>query len=875
MRVRRIAVRNFGGVERSDVAFPVDGVTVIEGENEAGKTTLLRALDTIIEYADNSKSGRIREMVPVGMDVGPEVEVEIETGDYAFTYRKRWIRDRETVLEITAPSHEQLTGRDAHDRVTQILDESLDADLWKALRLDQGTALEQAKFTSSTLGRALDAASGGDVAGDHDDALWDRVEAEYARYWTKTGKPKDDLGNAKKELEAAREAADTARAHVRSLDEDSAEVDRLTAQAETLKNTAADAESAAKNLGEQVESVQRIRRRLTAAVAERDLALAALEKAVSDNERRGEQVAAVDAAEGALGEIEDELSGAEPERRLLSSQMVAAADEEASARIALEEAQRTAERARRDAELRRWEIEVVQLRARRDRVDGARQELEETEATMSSVRIDKDQLAEIEGAYLQVVERRAAVDRALPVIQVEAKRALIVSIDGKDASLSSGETREITMHGRTEVVVPDTVGFIVTAGADGADIVEELHQAEVTLAASCERAGVSGFEDARAQFDKKTDAERVRLAADETIDRDLDDLTFEGLAHKVESLTTRIDGYVATRSDDPPLPIDHSAAQACEAKEKQALDVARTASETAVTRAVAARERLTELEKATAGREGKLEIARNAVVSARGLLEKARLERPDEEVTTAEVEAEETFDAAEPEVADLENELLAIDAETLDVLFANAVARRDRNRKDLADIAERSKELEIRLAIETERGPARLVDEAETRLSDAERRSEAIERRADAALLLRTTFDAHRSAAHRRYIQPFRDEIERLGRIVFGATFEVGLADDLSIETRTRDGQTLSFSQLSTGAQEQLGVLSRLACARLVSDEGGAPVVLDDALGWTDPQRLDLMGAAISTAGDDCQVIILTCVPERYSAIGKARTVRI
>lgn len=97
----------------------------------------------------------------------------------------------------------------------------------------------------------------------------------------------------------------------------------------------------------------------------------------------------------------------------------------------------------------------------------------------------------------------------------------------------------------------------------------------------------------------------------------------------------------------------------------------------------------------------------------------------------------------------------------------------------------------------------------------------------------------------------------------------------LSIESRTLDDTTLDFDQLSTGAQEQLGLLARLACATLVAPDGGAPVIFDDALGWTDPGRLDRMGAAISTAADDCQVIILTCTPGRYSAVGKARTVAI
>lgn len=58
-------------------------------------------------------------------------------------------------------------------------------------------------------------------------------------------------------------------------------------------------------------------------------------------------------------------------------------------------------------------------------------------------------------------------------------------------------------------------------------------------------------------------------------------------------------------------------------------------------------------------------------------------------------------------------------------------------------------------------------------------------------------------------------------------------------------------------------------------DGGGAPVILDDALGWSDPSRLQGMGAAINAAGSDCQVIILTCTPGRYAHIGNATVVRL
>jgi uncharacterized protein YhaN len=47
----------------------------------------------------------------------------------------------------------------------------------------------------------------------------------------------------------------------------------------------------------------------------------------------------------------------------------------------------------------------------------------------------------------------------------------------------------------------------------------------------------------------------------------------------------------------------------------------------------------------------------------------------------------------------------------------------------------------------------------------------------------------------------------------------------------------------------------------------------DDALGYTDPERLCLMGAVLAKAAKECQIIIFTCVPDRYGNIGEATVV--
>ena len=150
-----------------------------------------------------------------------------------------------------------------------------------------------------------------------------------------------------------------------------------------------------------------------------------------------------------------------------------------------------------------------------------------------------------------------------------------------------------------------------------------------------------------------------------------------------------------------------------------------------------------------------------------------------------------------------------------------------------------------------------------------------MEARAAAVELLHDVLDRHRREARRRIVAPFRDRIEELGRIVFGPTLQVELDEDLRIARRTLEGVSVDFSQLSTGAQEQLGIIGRLACAMIVSADGGAPVVIDDALGWTDPSRLEAMGAAIAMAGRDCQIIVLTCTPGRYAKVGTAEVIRL
>lgn len=215
-----------------------------------------------------------------------------------------------------------------------------------------------------------------------------------------------------------------------------------------------------------------------------------------------------------------------------------------------------------------------------------------------------------------------------------------------------------------------------------------------------------------------------------------------------------------------------------------------------------------------------------------------------------------------------------VDIDSLRSRLTNADQKLNRARAALSQNHEQLRNLHVSLDLRGEKGLGAQLDAAYSNRDRCLAQDQSLGERAEAAKLLYEVFEHRRTEARQRYIAPFKQRIEQYGRIVYDTSFEVDVDDALAVSRRTLGGVTLAVSQLSTGAQEQLGIVARLACASIVSPDGsGAPVILDDALGWSDPARLERMGAAISSAGDDCQVIILTCTPGRYAHVGNATVV--
>ena len=867
-------LQNYRGVLDSTVSFAADGVTVVEGPNEVGKTCIPEALDLLIAMPDNSKARKVRDVEPVHRDAGPEVEIEMSSGQYRFKYSKRWLRRPETKLAILTPFPRNLTGRDAHDRVGAILEETLDAELWRALRVEQGAELVLPDLAVPSLGRALDRAAGGELSGSREDDLRERIVAERDRYWTPGGRPLKDRLSSARDVEAARAEVDRLVAELADIDKDAAEVARLDADEARLVNMRESSERTLHDLSERWERIERLRGEIDGLTVVQRGAEDHRERAAGDLLQRRQQCEELEARSAELRDLEAEAGRAAPVLTAAIEEDDRAAAALEGARAALQAAESEKVRAGDDRDHHRNRIELAQLGERHERVVAAQEALRAAEAHLESAVVDDELLARIERAHLAVARAEAAATAAAASVETTALRDLTVHVAGDEIALRAGAAHTTTVEAEAEIRVPDVVAVCVRAGGDSRGLVAALDDTRAGLGRLCAQGGVRDLADAQQAAEARRAAERDLVGARKAIEQDLRDLTVEGLADKVARLRRRIARYSAERSSDPPAPADFDEAKRLAAEADHAVDdraTERDRCEEFAEQAVAARR---EAELAEANLTGRIDIARSARARAAETLATARDERDDAALEADLLAAQQALDATAVDLRQVTETLETADPASLKELLENARDALERARRDLQANRDARQRLHISLELRGEQGLAESLDEARSRYEHLAAAHERTEARAEAAKLLHDAFEARRTEARRRYVALFKQRIERFGRIVFGPTFGVELDDDLRVVRRTLEGVTLDVDQLSVGAREQLGVLARLACAAIVSpDGGGAPVVLDDALGWSDPERLERMGAAIAAAGRECQVIVLTCTPGRYSHVGNAKVV--
>ncbi|MCY4516851.1 MAG: AAA family ATPase [Acidimicrobiaceae bacterium] len=876
MRIQRITLTNYRGVDLAEVTFDECGVTVIEGDNEAGKTSLVEALDLLLDerFKDRSGDRRVKAVRPVHRDADPEVEAEISTGPYRFVFAKRWGRRGMTTLDISAPRREQLTGDEAHERVQSILSETLDTGLLRALQVRQGTELALPSFVDTDLGAALDTAAGAVGDSDSHDGIWQAITAERDIYWTPKGKRKTILSDSQRSVAEAEADVASLTQQLAEVEADAERATRLASDTERLQQLVLQAEEARDECQRQVDAAEEVEGELSQLESELERLKTEAARARADHEARTDLVNEDARYRQEAAELRARAEKAAPALAAAQRHYDEAEAAHRTAREYFDQIQRASALADRDSEHLRQIIEARHLRARHERVAAAQERLDAANAVIESVQLDSEDVTQIEAAQQAVIEAQAAADAGSATVVTTGLSDVEVIVDGVALHMREGDEQVTDVVDSAEIVVPDSLKITVTAGNESRQLSSKRVEAEAALRMLCDEVGVANLAEARDALERRDAASRKLGRARDDIERDLDDLTVDDLASKAERLSARVAAYPNERTADVALPPDHDTALRAALDLRDELKRAKSALDSAVTILESAQKALHREEIDHAALTATIAAADTATASATQKLETARAQLADAVLGQRVAAAQETERAARTDRDASRRQLKKLDIGSLRDRLSNAGQALERARAALSKNRDDLRALQISLDLRGEKGLGAQLDAACSNRDRCIAQDRSLRDRAEAARLLHQVFERRRSEARQRYIAPFKQRIEQYGRIVYDTSFAVDVNDALAVSRRTLGGITLGVNQLSTGAQEQLGIIARLACASIVSPDGsGAPVILDDALGWSDPSRLRGMGAAINSASEHCQVIILTCTPGRYAHVGNATVV--
>ncbi len=867
MKLHRLALTNYRGVADRAIEFPDSGVVVVCGANEVGKSSMIEALDLLLESKDRSTKKEVKQVKPTNADVGSEVTAEISTGLYRFIYRKRFHKRTETQLTVLAPRREQLTGDEAHERVSAIFAETVDTDLWRALRVLQAASTAALELSGcEALSRALDVAAGATAGlSGSEPLLVERIDTEYARYFTATGRPTAEWATAAARLREAEEdvtrwsaAVDEVEDRVRRHEALTHELAELYRQRVALGDRHTAAQTAAARVAELAEQLREAQLIAAAAAATNAASSAAHDERLRLRAEFGTRAATLSTLEAEAREAAGMQAAAQ--------QAVAAAEAALdAATTGLATAQQRVNSLRSIAAQVAEREEAERLAARLTKIDAAQHDHDRVCAELSAIGVTEAVARRVEAAASALERIDGQLALVAGTLEITAAADIDLVAAGQQLALATGQSWSTAASGPTEVEVSGVLTARFSPGVTTCDIQAKYAAAQQDLVAALAAGSVADLAAARGADLRRRALEGTRdqltatlagLCGDDEVNQVR--LRLSRLRAGQPAVTDEV-SRITVREDLEAAETAHAqAATQCEACRQVASTAAAKLAET-VTRTAVFRDKLV-------SQRAELDAVADRLNQQRAVLTDAKLAAAADAHSRAAHSAEEQvaalsaqLDRAAPDTVAAELADAASAAEALRI-------RTDGTQRDLHQVT-------VELAVFGTEGRHGELDAAKVRHEHAAVQYSTLRRRARAAELLRSVVIRHRDTTRLRYVEPFRAELQRLARLVFGESFEVDIDNDLRICSRTLHGCTVPYDSLSGGAKEQLGILARLAAAALVAKEDAVPVLIDDALGFTDSDRLAKMSAVFDLVGAHGQLIVLTCTPARYERVHGAHRI--
>lgn len=845
-------IRRFIAPVRIDGIGP--GLNVLCAPNEFGKSTLFDALQALFFQPHRSKSKEINALRP-HVGGSPCVTVEVELNDARYTLSKRWLGKAQATVHRNGSLIHQ--ADDAEAFISALVQSEGDGGPAGLLWVRQGlTRLEgegdsaKERDAAKAARRNLMTSVTGEVealtGGRRMDKALAHTREELAKYVTATGRPLKGGPLADAETLVATLTDEQARleATARQL---TAALARRRDVVKTLTSLTAPDEVATRQT-----RLEDATRALEGAKRHADTlgnATAALRAAEMTQANLSDRLSALHRAQSACSKAKADLQSAEASARAAketSAQAEAALIPLAEARAAARRAKTTA-----DAELAEANRAVASLAAaaRRkdlaDRIEKARALLEKRAPLAQAATRGPDAKALVE---LQNLSQAAALERALR----DRSAAQITFHHSGPARVMAGDTpvpeTPVPVLAETRFDMPGLGHFTVRPAADCDS--DNLARAEAAFATALSRLGLPDLATAQTQATARAEA----TAALRDLDAGLASLAPQGLP-ALEAELSALPEAVTPREDLPTV----AEAQTAADQAAIALQAAETAHESA--RAEAERLRTAEVRASVQATSLATERARaEAALDAFGDGAEANLLTQLASATTALEEARTKHAALLAAAPDL----IAAQA-----AFDRARSIVDSARSETTRLELERAQLDTEIRMQSGAGVMEELADITTRFAAATESLATISFEVAVLKELATTLEAARNEARDRYFEPVLAELRPLLRMLWPDAELRFDGESLLPTALVRDGREEPLSILSGGTQEQIALLVRLAFARLLAARGHhAPIIFDDALVYTDDDRIEKMFNALHAQAAGQQIIVLSCRQRAFRDLG-------
>ena len=496
---------------------------------------------------------------------------------------------------------------------------------------------------------------------------------------------------------------------------------------------------------------------------------------------------------------------------------------------------------------------LKEVNARLLKAEKIRQELEILRAECEAISVDDADIEYLDqlGKRIAVLESTVQIETGTLTIEYQDESSVVILNDGEP--VEGSQTLNISSVEVFEI--PNIGSFTITPGSlKSADEMHgELRTTRENLSAKLDKLGFSSFSKARKQqtlFKTKSSTLMIKKA-------ELEANSPEGL-DQLRSYVAELETKIS------PTPIEEVDIDELEGKLKSAK---------------------VEYREANADRETSrsvLEAAKETHLRAEIELKhtKENLRQLGQELgTEGEIKAtaqslsdDYQRDIAEvKETSDLVDKLRADapDVESVSASYARLSSTIERSEVEREALGKEIAGLDGRIAISSDHAIEEIFEETHGQRQAAEAQVSVFEREVAALQMLKQALEDARVAAKEQFFQPVMAELKPLLSLLLdeaSITF-----DDTTLlpQTLARNGQDEDISALSGGMREQLAILTRLAFARLLAKSGHpVPVILDDALVYSDDNRIERMFDALHRQANDIQILVFTCRQRAFEKLG-------